>query len=106
MKTFIQHIRESKTGTYQGREVDLEEPFRLPKGSDSKFAVYVRNDKGNVVKVNFGDPNSEIKRDDEARLKSFRARHSCDDDPGPRWKARYWSCQMWRKDKTVSDILD
>jgi len=59
-----------------------------------KSSVYVKNDKGNVVKVNFGDPNMEIKKDSPARRKSFRARHNCD-NPGPRWKARYWSCKAW-----------
>jgi hypothetical protein len=77
----------------------LNKPFRTPKGP-KKFSVYVKNDKGNVVKVNFGDPNMEIKRDDPARRKSFRARHNCD-NPGPKWKARYWSCRQWRAGKRV-----
>lgn len=79
---------------YQGRKVKLNKPFRTPDGP-KKFSVYVKNDKGNVVKVNFGDPNMEIKRDNPARRKSFRARHHCDTNPGPKWKARYWSCKMW-----------
>lgn len=79
---------------YQGRKVTLNKPFRTPKGP-KKFSVYVKNDNGNVVKVNFGDPNMEIKRDNPARRKSFRARHQCDTNPGPKWKARYWSCKMW-----------
>ena len=78
---------------YQGRKVKLNKPFRTPDGP-KKFSVYVKNEKGNVVKVNFGDPNMEIKRDNPARRKSFRARHKCD-TPGPKWKARYWSCRMW-----------
>lgn len=78
---------------YQGRKVTLNKPFRTPDGP-KKFSVYVKNEKGNVVKVNFGDPNMEIKRDDPARRKSFRARHNCD-NPGPRWKARFWSCKAW-----------
>ena len=61
----------------------------------SKFKVYTKNEKGNVVMVRFGDPNMEIKRDDPGRRASFRARHNCD-DPGPKWKARYWSCYQWR----------
>ena len=77
----------------------LNKPFRTPKGP-KKFSVYVKNEKGNVVKVNFGDPNMEIKRDDPARRKSFRARHNCD-NPGPKWKARYWSCRQWRAGKKV-----
>ncbi len=77
----------------------LNKPFRTPKGP-KKFSVYVKNEKGNVVKVNFGDPNMEIKRDDPARRKSFRARHNCA-NPGPKWKARYWSCRQWRAGKKV-----
>ena len=73
----------------------LNKPFRTP-GGPKKFSVYVKNEKGNVVKVNFGDPNMEIKRDDPARRKSFRARHGCDKNPGPKWKAKYWSCYQWR----------
>jgi hypothetical protein len=80
----------------------LNKPFRTPKGP-KKFSVYVKNEKGNVVKVNFGDPNMEIKRDDPARRKSFRARHQCDTSPGPRWKAKYWSCKMWESKKSVTD---
>jgi hypothetical protein len=68
-----------------------------------KYKVYVKNDKGNVVKVNFGDPNMEIKRDDPARRKNFRARHNCE-NPGPRWKARYWACKTWSS-KPVSAML-
>lgn len=83
----------------------LNNPFRLPKGEDKKFGVYVKNDKGNTVLVKFGDPNMEIKRDDDERRSNFRNRHSCD-DPGPKWKARYWSCKMWEKGKTVQDVLD
>jgi len=78
---------------YQGRKVKLGKPFRTPDGP-KKSSVYVKNDKGNVVKVNFGDPNMSIKKDNPNRRKSFRARHNCD-NPGPRWKARYWSCRAW-----------
>ncbi len=88
---------------YEGRKVTLNDPFRLPTGSKSKFGVYVKNDKGNVVKVTFGDPNSEIKRDDPGRRKSFRARHGCDVDPGPKWKAKYWSCYQWRAGAKVDN---
>jgi hypothetical protein len=77
----------------------LNKPFRTP-GGPKKFSVYVKNEKGNVVKVNFGDPNMEIKRDDPDRRKSFRARHNCA-NPGPKWKARYWSCRQWRAGKKV-----
>lgn len=80
----------------------LNKPFRTPNGP-KKFSVYVKNDKGNVVKVNFGDPNMEIKRDDPNRRKNYRARHHCE-NPGPKWKANYWSCKMWAK-PSVTNIL-
>ena len=80
----------------------LNKPFRLPSGSKKKFGVYVKNDKGNIVKVTFGDPNMSIKRDNPERRKSYRARHGCD-NPGPKYKANYWSCKMWSS-KPVSKI--
>ena len=89
--------------TQEKKEPELNKPFRTPEGP-KKFSVYVKNDKGNTVKVNFGDPNMDIKRDDPARLKSFRARHNCDQKKD-KTKAGYWSCQFWRKDKSVSDFL-
>ena len=77
---------------YAGRKVKLNKPTR---GDVKKFKVYVRNPKtGRVVKVNFGDPNMRIKKFIPARRKSFRARHNCD-NPGPKTKARYWSCRKW-----------
>jgi len=82
----------------------LNKPFRLPSGSKKKFGVYVKNPKGNVVMVKFGDPNMEIKRDDPDRRKNFRARHQCDTNPGPKWKARYWSCRMWEGGKSVTQV--
>jgi len=83
----------SEAAEYQGKKVNLGKPFRTPDGP-KKFSVYVKNEKGNVVKVNFGDPNMKIKKNIPERRKSFRARHNCD-NPGPRWKARYWSCKAW-----------
>jgi len=74
------------------------------KGDIKKYKVYVKNDKGNVVKVEFGDPNMEIKRDDPARLKSFRARHNCDQKKD-KTTAGYWSCKFWEKGKTVTDLM-
>ena len=85
----------------KGTKKTLNKPFRTSDGP-KKFSVYVKNEKGNVVKVNFGDPNMEIKRDDPARRKSYRARHNCD-TPGPKWKANYWSCKMWSR-TNVSDL--
>lgn len=87
---------------YKGREVTLNDPFRAPSGDKKKFYVYVKNEKGNVIKLGFGDPNMEIKRDDPARRKSFRARHNCD-NPGPKYKARYWSCYQWRAGAKVDN---
>lgn len=77
---------------YQGRKVQLGKPTR---GDVKKFKVYVKDPStGNVKKVNFGDPNMKIKKSNPKRRKSFRARHNCD-NPGPRTKARYWSCRAW-----------
>jgi len=76
---------------YQGREVPLGKPMQ---GDVAKSKVYVKGPKGNVVKVNFGDKNMRIKKNIPGRRKSFRARHRCE-TPGPRWKARYWSCRAW-----------
>jgi hypothetical protein len=76
---------------YQGREVPLGKPMA---GDVKKSKVYVRGPKGNVVKVNFGDKKMKIKKSNPKRRKSFRARHNCA-NPGPRWKARYWSCRAW-----------
>lgn len=76
---------------YQGREVQLGKPMA---GDVKKSKVYVRGPKGNVVKVNFGDKKMRIKKSNPKRRKSFRARHNCA-NPGPRWKARYWSCRAW-----------
>ena len=76
---------------YHGRDVPLGRPMR---GDVKKFKVYVKNKAGKVVKVNFGDPNMRIKKSNPARRKSFRARHNCK-TPGPRDKARYWSCRKW-----------
>ena len=76
---------------YRGRKVTLNKPTR---GDVKKFKVYVKNAKGNVVKVNFGDPNMRIRKSNPKARKSFRARHNCD-NPGPKWKARYWSCKKW-----------
>jgi hypothetical protein len=76
---------------YQGRKVPLGKPMA---GDVKKSKVYVKGPKGNVVKVNFGDKNMRIKKNIPGRRKNFRARHNCD-NPGPRWKARYWSCRAW-----------
>jgi hypothetical protein len=77
----------------EGRKVTLNKPFRTPDGP-KKFSVYVKNEKGNVVKVNFGDPNMKIKKNIPERRKSFRARHKCD-QATDKTTPRYWSCKMW-----------
>ena len=83
---------------YQGRKVKLNKPMR---GDVKKFKVYVKNKKGNVIKVNFGHggtsakrPTMRIRKSNPKARKSFRARHNCD-NPGPKTKARYWSCRKW-----------
>ena len=83
---------------YQGRKVQLG---KIMQGDIKKFKVYVKNDKGKVVKVNFGFGGKSakgkrmvIKKNNPARRKSFRARHNCA-NPGPRWKPRYWACRTW-----------
>ncbi len=85
---------------YQGRDVQLGKPM---KGDVKKYKVYVKNDSGNVVKVNFGDKGLSIKRDDPERRRSFRARHKCSQKKD-RTSAGYWSCRMWSS-KPVSQIL-
>jgi len=92
-KKKVSEVEELEEAEYQGRKVKLGKPFYTP-GGPRKRAVYVTNDKGNVVKVGFGEPGMKIKKDNPARRKSFRARHKCA-TPGPRWKARYWSCRAW-----------
>jgi hypothetical protein len=89
----MEDIEEDQTdeAKYQGREVPLGKKMA---GDVKKSKVYVRNPKGNVVKVNFGDKKMKIKKSNPARRKSFRARHNCA-NPGPRHKARYWSCRSW-----------
>ncbi len=85
------HYDHLKEAEYQGRKVPLGKPMQ---GDVAKSKVYVRKPNGKVVKVNFGDKNMRIKKSNPGRRKNFRARHNCD-NPGPRWKARYWSCRAW-----------
>ena len=89
-----------KTASDKNKGKKLNKPFRTP-GGPKKFSVYVKNDKGNIIKVNFGDPNMRIKDNIPGRRKNFRARHNCD-NPGSKTKARYWSCRQWSNSK--SDI--
>jgi hypothetical protein len=87
----MQAAKPTNEAEYRGRNVPLGKKM---KGDVKKSKVYVRKPNGNVVKVEFGDPNMRIKKSNPKRRKSFRARHNCD-NPGPRWKARYWSCRSW-----------
>jgi hypothetical protein len=91
------------TASDKNKGKTLNKPFRTP-GGPKKFSVYVKNDKGNIIKVNFGDPGLSIKRDNPNRRKNFRARHNCD-NPGPKTKARYWSCRNWEAGRSVTDNL-
>ena len=93
----LEGLQESE---YQGKKVTLNDPIR---GGSKKFYVYGKNAAGKVIKVSFGDTTGlSIKRDDPARRKSFRARHNCD-NPGPKTKARYWSCYQWRAGAKVNN---
>ena len=84
-------VAEMDEAEYRGKNVPLGK--KLP-GDVKKSKVYVRKPNGNIVKVNFGDKKMRIKKSNPKRRKSFRARHNCK-NPGPRWKARYWSCRSW-----------
>ena len=96
-QSFIPWLKELNEAEYQGRDVKLGKPMQ---GDSKKFKVYVKNDKGNVVKVNFGQGGDakggtmRIRKSNPIARKAFRARHNCD-NPGPRHKARYWSCRKW-----------
>ena len=105
IKEFSEFMKEYKSdineAEYQGRKVKLGKPMQ---GDVKKFKVYVKNPQGNIVKVNFGHGGSSAKKSGEKTMsirknnpdarKAFRARHNCD-SPGPRHKARYWSCRKW-----------
>jgi len=97
MKEYQQQLNEATCdcmleAKYQGRTVPLGKPMR---GDSKKFKVYVKNPKtGKVVKVNFGAKGMNIKKNNPKRRAAFRARHNCK-NPGPRTKARYWSCRKW-----------
>ena len=83
---------------FKGKKVTLNKPSRIRKGQPGygkkKSQVYVKTTGGKVKRVTFGDPNMRIKKSSPARRKSFRARHNCS-NPGPKTKARYWSCKAW-----------
>ena len=94
----VEEVNFLNEAEYQGRKVQLG---KIMQGDIKKFKVYVKNDKGKVVKVNFGFGGKSakgkrmvIKKNNPERRRSFRARHNCD-NPGPRWKPRYWACRTW-----------
>lgn len=87
----LEHVSILEEAEYQGRKVPLGKPMA---GDVAKFKVYVKNKKGNVVKVNFGQKGVKIKKNNPKRRKSFRARHKCD-TAKDRTSARYWSCRKW-----------
>jgi hypothetical protein len=91
IKLLIDAKKQLDEAEYQGRKVPLGKPMA---GDVAKSKVYVKGPKGNVVKVNFGQKGVKIKKNNPGRRKNFRARHNCD-NPGPRHKARYWSCRAW-----------
>ena len=102
IKEFVSYMKENysqlnegllEEAEYQGRKVTLGKPFLTPDGP-KKRSVYVKNAKGNIVKVNFGQKGVAIKKHLPKHRKSYRARHGCK-NPGPRWKANYWSCKAW-----------
>lgn len=84
---------------YRGKDVNLNKPFRTP-GGPRKFAVYTKNDKGNVIKVGFGQPGMRVNNDDPEKARSFQKRMRCD-NPGPRWKPRWWACNVARYRKLL-----
>ncbi len=84
---------------YRGRKVDLNKPFRTP-GGPRKFAVYTKNESGNVIKLGFGEPGMRVNNNDPAKARSFRKRMRCH-EPGPRWKAKWWSCNVVRYRKLL-----
>jgi len=84
---------------YRGRKVDLNKPFRTPAGP-RKFGVYTKNEKGNVVKVGFGEPGMRVNNNDPKKARSFQKRMRCD-SPGPKWKAKYWACNVARYRKLL-----
>lgn len=90
------HLSEAE---YRGRDVDLNKPFRTP-GGPRKFAVYTKNESGNVIKLGFGQPGMRVNNNDPAKSRSFQKRMRCD-NPGPRWKARWWSCNVARYRKLL-----
>jgi hypothetical protein len=96
---YYEYDEELEEAEYRGREVDLNKPFRTP-GGPRKFGVYTKNEKGNIIKLGFGQPGMRVNNNDPAKARSFRKRMRCD-TPGPRWKAKWWSCNVARYRKLL-----
>lgn len=84
---------------YRGKNVKLNKPFRTPSGP-RKFAVYTKNQSGNIIKVGFGEPGMRVNNNNPDKARSFRKRMRCD-NPGPRWKPRWWACNVARYSKLL-----
>jgi hypothetical protein len=95
----FEYTEQLNEAEYKGRKVNLNKPFRTPSGP-RKFAVYTKNEKGNVVKVGFGEPGMRVNNNDPEKARSFQKRMRCD-NPGPKWKAKYWSCNISRYSKLL-----
>jgi len=102
LSTLSKSQDEVEKAEYDGKEVELNKPFRLPSGSSKKFGVYVK-DGDKTKKVTFGSPDMEIRRDDPDARRNFRARHNCD-TATDKTSARYWACRFWQEDVTVSEM--
>jgi hypothetical protein len=96
---FYEGDEEIDEAEYRGRKVNLNKPFRTP-GGPRKFSVYTKNESGNVVKVGFGEPGMRVNNNDPKKARSFQKRMRCD-NPGPRWKPKWWSCNVARYRKLL-----
>ena len=95
----FEDVEELHEAEYRGRKVNLNRPFRTPSGP-RKFGVYTNNEKENVVKVGFGEPGMRVNNNDPKKARSFQKRMRCD-SPGPKWKAKYWACNVARYRKLL-----
>ena len=96
---FYEGDEEIDEAEYRGRKVDLNKPFRTP-GGPRKFSVYTKNESGNVIKLGFGQPGMRVNNNDPKKARSFQKRMRCH-SPGPRWKAKWWSCNVARYRKLL-----
>lgn len=94
----IESLEEIHESEYKGKKVELNKPKRM--SGKRKFRVFTKNEKGNVVKIEWGQPGATVKNYDPEASRSFRARHRCK-TPGPRWKPRWWACNVGRYAKLL-----